>query len=88
MSRYLPFGKPIQISDAEYNKILKLRKELDRYGIPYGVFDGKSEDEMTRKDLDRTRAIKILSEGKTLPKELATRLLKYKEDEAKKKSPK
>ena len=83
--RYLPFGK--EIKQTEQQKMFEKRKfeRYDYYGIPYGMLDGDT-DEGTRTDReeDIEKARLLIMQGEEIPKELADRLLMYKEQESKK----
>lgn len=66
----------------------KLRFELyDYYGIPYGGFDTDGDAGeglfLSEKQQDRERARTLILGMQGIPKELANRLLKYKEQDQK-----
>ena len=58
---------------AERQKLFAL---YDYYGIPYGVFDDNSL--FSNREKDWSKAIALIAEGKSIPKDLEKRLLEYK----------
>ena len=83
MNQYYPFGKQI-IPTQEQVEAQQLKfKKYDYYGIPYGYFDTSKEGEgnTSKKERDRENARLLIMSGKSIPKDLETRLLQYKQQE-------
>lgn len=79
-TKYLPFGKEIIPTKDEIENQIRIFKQYDYYGIPYGYFDsvGEGEQFMTQRDIDISSARILIMQGKQLPKDLEHRLLEYK----------
>lgn len=68
--------QPRKLTQEEINEWKKLKKFYDYYGIPHDVF---AETEIPKEiERDWSKAIVLINEGKTIPKDLEQRLLYYK----------
>lgn len=74
--RYLPFGEVKLMSAAELEEREKRFRLYEKYGIPYGVFDGEEEDCFI--EADRQMAVYYIVSGQEIPKDLEERLLNSK----------
>lgn len=83
MSQYLPFGKQIIPTQEQVKEQTLKFEQYDYYGIPYGSFDASEEGEgfKSQKEIDREKARLLIMQGKSIPKELADKLISYKEQE-------
>jgi alanyl-tRNA synthetase len=81
MSSYYPFGEKIVPTEEEIEKERLMFKQYDYYGIPYGLIDDSAYGEGNRTDIeeDQDAARMFILKGEPVPKDLETRLLKYKE---------
>lgn len=84
----------IQLLKKDWKDLSELEKSrrvyglYDYYGIDYYTWDGdEDEDNQSEyeieKDIKRMEAVTLILEGKSLPEELATKLLQYKAEEEK-----
>ena len=83
MSEYLPFGKRI-VPTQEQIQAQELKfQQYNYYGIPYGYFDSVTESDIfvSQKERDRKTARLLILEKKTIPPDLAKRLLEYKKQD-------
>lgn len=69
-------AKPVKMSEQEIKEYKRILEIYDYYGIPHGIFDEKEIPKYIERDW--SKAIDLLSSGKELPKDLAERLLSYK----------
>jgi len=79
-----------ELTNEQYEQRNKKFKLYEKYGIPYGTFDGTPEIDIQsfQKDKDRQTAISLIMQGKEIPEDLK-KLLHYKqEDEIRKRQEK